>query len=254
MDSSPFAGAASFSAADVARELGTSVPRVIRAAKRLGFDTRASTDERRRSTGRLHLTAAQTQRLYARLGCNAQVDGLSLTETAALAALARSPFGLPSARSVARAAGLSPTSTARAVASLTDQGLVIGEDTTLVSGRARTVHLLRANRRHPRYRTLTAAFAKVEPPEAQREEHVPAALKHLFWNTSPSQLEVAHGGEYIARRLLRTLDPAGLAWGARNLDAAHWRVAARARGLEPSVRALAENLAAAQQPKPDAAR
>jgi len=70
---------------------------------------------------------------------------------------------------------------------------------------------------------------------------------HLFWNTAESQLNVAHGGPYIARRLLRTMDPEGLAWGAANLAPGDWRQAAGARGLEPSVKALARNIAAAGQ-------
>jgi hypothetical protein len=74
---------------------------------------------------------------------------------------------------------------------------------------------------------------------------VPSRLLHLFWNTAPSQLDVERGGPYIARRLLRTLDPEGLSWGARNLPAAAWREGAKARGLALDVRVLAENLARA---------
>lgn len=223
-------------ASQLARELGTSVPRVVRAAQRLGFDLRSG-------RGRLVLSPAQVRKLRSVLGCHQAAPGLSYTETAALAALARSPLGLTSARAVARKAGLSATATLRALARLTSAGLVTHEDAVLVAGRSRNVRLLHANRRDPAYRALAPILAQVEPPEGPRNQEVPANLRHLFWNTNPSQLNVAHGGEYIARRLLRTVDPAGLAWGARNLTPAHWRVGARARGLDPAVRALAENLA-----------
>ncbi|MDX6666643.1 MAG: hypothetical protein QOK04_23 [Solirubrobacteraceae bacterium] len=228
------------SAAGVARELGTSVPRVVRAAKRLGFDERSH-------RGRLQLTSQQVRSLRAALGRREEADGLSTAETTALAALARAPFGLSSARAVARQADLSPTAAAGAVRRLIEQGLVTQEDAVIVAGRPRHVRLLHANRHHPRYREVAAALQRVEPPLPERDERVPARLRHLFWNTSPTQLEVERGGDYIARRLLRTLDPAGLAWGARNLDGSHWRAAAQARGLDPAVRALAENLAAGAQ-------
>lgn len=223
-------------ASELARELGTSVPRVVRAAQRLGFD-------QRRGSGRLALTPQQAKRLRTVLGRSQPVPGLSATEVAILAALARSPFGLTSARAAARKAGVSPTAAARALTRLAGLGLVVSQDAVIAAGRARHVRLLHANRRHPRYRALAARLARVEPPESHRDEEVPARLRHLFWNTDLAQLNVAHGGEYIARRLLRTLDPDGLAWGARNLYAAHWRAAACARGLEPAVRVMAENLA-----------
>jgi|SRR5579884_473807 len=237
MDSTVRKTAPKATASQLARELGTSVPRVVRAAKRLGFD-------RRDGHGSLVLSSAQAQKLRAVLGRRQRVPGLSDTEAAALAALARSPLGLTSARAVARKAGLSPTATSRALARLAAADLITHEDDVIVAGRPRHVRLIHANRRHPAYQTLAPILARVEPPEADRDEEVPANLRHLFWNTNPAQLNVSHGGDYIARRLLRTLDPGGLAWGARNLRPAHWRAAAGARGLDPAVRALAENLAA----------
>lgn len=224
------------SASELARELGTTVPRVVRTAQRLGFD-------RRRGGGKLALSFEHAQKLRAVLGRHQAAPGLSTTETSVLAALSRSPLGLASARAVARKAGLSPTAASRALARLAAQDLLAYEEAVIVAGRPRHVQMIHANRRHPRYLALAPILAQVEPSEVERDEKVPAHLRHLFWNTHPAQLDVAHGGEYIARRLVRTLDPAGLAWGARNLDAAHWRAAARARGLDPSVKRMAENLA-----------
>ena len=225
------------SASDIARELGTSLPRVIRAAHRLRFDDRAG-------RGHLRLSPEQRDRLRDELGKSVPVPGYSQIEVAALAALSRAPLGLPSARAVARRAGMSPTAASRAVASLRERGLVRQEQRDIVAGRTRHVVMLYANWRHPAYASLSQQVRRVEPPASSRDARVPARLTHLFWNTKPDQLEVQRGGPYIARRLLRTLDPAGLSWGAENLRSEDWREAAKARGLAPSVRALAENLAA----------
>lgn len=224
-------------ASAVACELGTSVPRVVRAAKRLGLDTRTR-------PGAFELTAEHAQRLREELGAVVNVPGLSTMEAVALAALARAPLGLPSARAVAGRAGISPTAASSAIKNLMRRGLVRQEATLRAAGRARHVVMLHADRDHPRYRELAAALRRVVPPRRPKESRVPARLAHLFWNTHPAQLDVTHGGPYIARRLLRTLDLDGLGWGARNLRPEDWRAASRARGLDPDVRALALNLAA----------
>lgn len=77
-------------------------------------------------------------------------------------------------------------------------------------------------------------------PPAKR---VPPHLLHLFWNTAPAQLNVAASAPFIARRLITSFDPDGLAWGTANLPASAWEHAAATRGLEPAQRALAHNLA-----------
>lgn len=145
---------------------------------------------------------------------------------------------------MAARSGLSPTAASRAIKSLLNQGLVRQEPELIVAGRPRHVRMLHANRQHPRYSKLAPRLKRVTPPRRPRDERVPPRLAHLFWNTNPAQLEVAHGGPYIARRLLRTLDPAGLAWGAQNLRADDWLKASEARGLDAATKALANNLAA----------
>jgi hypothetical protein len=93
---------------------------------------------------------------------------------------------------------------------------------------------------------LAPAIAKVRLPRPANGPHakrVPPHLLHLFWNTAPAQLDVASSGPYIARRLITTFDPDGLAWGTANLPADAWEHAAATRGLEPAQRALAHNLA-----------
>jgi DNA-binding MarR family transcriptional regulator len=234
MDSTCQSGAA------VARRLGTSVPRVVRAIERLGIDAR-------KSNGRMTLRPRQVARLRRELGVSAKVPGLTSTQVTVLVALRDAPLGLTSVRSVARRAGLSPTASSRALDALQDLGLVRREPAMIAAGSARTVELLQLNRRTTRWMEIAPLLAPVRPAvrhAATREKQVPPALRHLFWNTAPTQLDVRRGGPYIARRLLRTMDLEGLAWGARNLKSADWLQAEKARGLGAPVRALARNLAA----------
>lgn len=231
-----------YSATDVARRLGTSVPRVQRAVTRLGMDAR------RGAGGRLRLTARDVMRLQAELGVAPPAPGLSRIETRTLAALARSPLGVISVRALAARAGVSPTAAGRALATLLVRGLVRRERETLALGKARDVSVLRANVSAPQWPGLAPALARVLAPEregsgAHRHRRVPRELRHLFWNTDPSQLDVSSHGDYIARRLLHIGDLEGLAWGADRLSADNWRHAANARGLSPESRVLALNLA-----------
>jgi predicted transcriptional regulator len=225
-------------AAEVARSLGTSTPRVVRAAERLGMGARTA-------NGRLALTPPMVARLRDELGVTRSVPGLSATQTQVLAALNRAPVGLASARAVAGQAGVSPTAAGNALRALQQAGLVRREATVIASGRARQVQLVHANRLSERWSELTPALNAVRPPRRRRprDRSVPPRLRHLFWNTAPSQMNVGSAGPYIARRLLTTMDFDGLAWGADALRPSDWEQAARARGLDASARSLAHNLA-----------
>ena len=232
------------SARQAAQLLGTSVPRVTRAIERSGMRVR------RGPNGRVRLTQRQFDRLRAELGTNAELPGLSRTEGRVLAALARSPRGLGSVRAVAARAAVSPTAAGKAVSELERRDLVDRERTWIAAGKAREVDLLTANVTAPEWPELASRLGAIEPPRrggVARQRRVPNYLDHLFWNSAPSQLEVDRAGGYIARRLIQTGDLDGLAWGAENLDADAWREAARARGLRPEQRALADNLARAAE-------
>ncbi len=229
----------SISGAQAAARLGTSIPRVARAASRLGF---------RSGSGRLSLTPEQYKTLKAELGVTPKIEGLSAVETKVLAALRLAPFGLVSARAVASRAGVSPTAASRALQALEHRDLVRREQRMVALGRARAAEVWHANIQHPDWTMLAEGLAKAQPPvksarRPPREKRVPPRLRHLFWNVSPAQLDVDAAGPSIARRLLRTEDPEGLAWGVEQLKPSDWREGARARGLDPGVRAMAENLA-----------
>jgi hypothetical protein len=230
----------SISATQAANDLGTSVPRVLRAAGRLRLRTQP---------GRLDLSPSQYRKLKRELGVTPRVPGLSRTEVKVLAALKRAPFGLVSARAVSSRAGISPTAASRALTSLKSKRLARHDPAVVALGRARKVELWRANVLHPRWSELTGSIDRVEFPHRpssespRRSSRVPARLRHIFWNVDPSELDSEDAGPLIARRLLRSEDPEGLAWGATHLDGKDWREAARARGLDPAVRAMALNLA-----------
>jgi MarR family len=228
------------SASEAARRLDTSLPRVLRAIERLGLDVD------RRGGGRVLLTASQLGRLRSELGFVPSVDGLSRVETQVLAALARAPRGLVSARAVARRAAVSPTAAAGALQSLVEAGLVRREREWVAAGRAREVELLHANITSREWPALAPRLAAVRLPVAEepaRSRRLPPRLRHLFWNADPSRLGLSADGAYIAERLLSSHDLDGLAWGARALTAADWERAATNRGLSAEERALALNLA-----------
>lgn len=223
------------SAAALARELGTSLPRVVRSIERLGLDVR-------QDNGRMRLQPADVALLREELGVSPRVPGLTPTEVKVLGALARAPLGLSSARTVAERAGVSPTAAGRALALLRAHRLLTVERRTLPAGRARSIDLIRLDYGSPHWQRLAPAIARARPPASHRgdpDRSVPTRLRHLFWNTASSQLDTQSAGGYIARRLLSVGDPEGLAWGAANLSAADWRHAARTRGVSPQRRALA---------------
>jgi hypothetical protein len=234
------------SGAALAREMDTSVPRIVRAADRLGIQ--------RTPGGRLALTAADVEKLRVELGFVPRIDGLSRSQVMVLAALRAAPLGLVSTRAVARRSTLSPTAAGRALEALLEDGLVTRTDEVVAAGTAREMAVWRANVAHPRWREISARLEKVElpgrggssdRPPRSFDARVPAHLLHLFWNTAPEQLDVESAGPYIARRLLRTMDIQGLAWGAVTLRAEDWRAGLLARGLDPEVRQLGRNLEAA---------
>jgi hypothetical protein len=112
--------------------------------------------------------------------------GLTRVQARVLAALARSPRGLASIRSVARRAGVSPTAAGRALDSLTLAGLVRAEKQTLALGRATPVLVYSAVGDHPRWHGLAPALAEVALPPLPEQvpaQTVPYYLRHLFWNT-----------------------------------------------------------------------
>jgi DNA-binding Lrp family transcriptional regulator len=228
------------SLAAAARALGTSAPRVRRAVDRLGMPVE------RAASGAFRLTSSQVDDLARELGGAPPVPGLSRVEVRVLAALSRSPRGVASVREAARRAEVSPTATARALARLSSEGLIARTPMMVARGRAGEATVYRVRFGSRGWLALAPVIARVRVqarPGGAHVKRVPPHLLHLFWNAAPAQLDVATSGPFIARRLITSFDPDGLAWGAVNLPASAWEHAAAARGLEPARRALADNLA-----------
>lgn len=116
----------------------------------------------------------------------------------------------------------------------------------IARGQAAEATVYRVRFGSPQWLALAPAIARVRAPVRSGGPHakrVPPHLLHLFWNAAPAQLNVATSAPFIARRLITSMDPDGLAWGTANLPASAWEHAAATRGLESSRRVLAHNLA-----------
>jgi DNA-binding Lrp family transcriptional regulator len=226
-----------------ARLLGTSIPRIQRAIQRLRLTGHRGPD------GHVRFTGEQLRRLRDELGVTPAIAGFSVIEVRVLAALARAPLGVSSTRALAGRAGISPTAASRAVEGLLERGLILREDTVVAAGAARRVPVMRANVLAAEWPRLAPSLARVLAPRRQPKpaRRVPPHLRHLFWNTAPTQLDTERAGGYIARRLLTTGDFEGLAWGAAQLRAEDWEHAAGARGLDPQRQGLAHNIAASRK-------
>ena len=228
------------SLASTAAALGTSAPRVRRAVDRLGICVE------RTASGVFRLTPRQVEELARELGASPSVPELSRVETRVLVALSRSSRGVASVREAARRAGVSPTAAARALARLTSEGLIAQTPMMLAQGHAVEATVYQVIFGSPRWLALAPKIARVRLPAGPvmpPATRVPPRLRHLFWNAAPGQLDVADSAPFIARRLITSFDPDGLAWGTANLPASAWEHAAHTRGLEPAKRALAHNLA-----------
>ena len=229
-----------YSLSGAAHALGTSAPRVRRAVDRLGMRVD------RTASGVFRLTQGQVDELARELGAMPVLPDLSQVEVKVLAALSRSPRGVASVREAARRAGVSPTAASRALVRLASDGLITATPMMLARGHAAEATVYQVRFGSPQWLELAPAIARVRLPvrhEQRQAKRVPPYLLHLFWNAAPAQLDVQASSPFIARRLITSFDPDGLAWGTANLPASAWEHAAATRGLPPAQRALAHNLA-----------
>jgi len=146
------------SVAQVARELGVSVPRVQRAIRSLGIQPEHGPRGRR-------LGPRHVQLLRERLGAVPSVRGVTRETVMVLAALDRRPFGVRSARAIARQTGLSPTTTSKVIKALVSSGLVTRSVEVLAEGRAKTATVYYLNRRAPAWPGLANAVCRTELPK-----------------------------------------------------------------------------------------
>ena len=226
-----------------ALRLGTTPPRVWRALDHLGIEP---------AKGRRghFLDPEEFEQIRRHLGNVPDVAGLDRESLLALAALNRRPFGVRSARALARSAGISPTTASRVLAELTDQGLVERTEPTLAEGSARKTVVFTIKRDNPRWAQIVEDLKAVDVPSrgvtipTSRAKRVPTRLRHHFWNATPANLKLPEQADFVAARLLRTNDPEAVAWAALNLPVESILKVSDLRGLSPRERGWLRNMAA----------
>lgn len=200
--------------------------------------------------GHLRFAPDDVEVLAQRLGVVPRVGGLSREDILVLAALARRPLGLRSARSVGRVAGISPTAASRTLARLQRTGIVRQRRRRVVRGTVTDLDVWEANITHQRWPELAPVVNRVvlptlNSPHADHTARVPAWLRHLFWNADVRRVDVERDAAFIAGRVLSSDDAQAHAWAAANLPPDAFERAATIRGTGPRRAALARNLAAA---------
>lgn len=228
----------------VAEKLGTTRSRVHRAVAR-GLVHPATTDG-----GHLRFTEADVAILKQRLGFAPAVAGLSREEVLVAATLLRHPLGLRSARAVARASGISPTTASKVLIRLEEGALVRRRRRRVVLGTPVDIDMWEIDVRNGRWARLAPVLADAVLPKpsepADRHRCVPVWLRHLFWNADVHALDVERDASYIAGRILASNDAQAHAWAAQTLHADAFLSAARMRGVPARRAALARHLAAAR--------
>jgi hypothetical protein len=180
---------------------------------------------------------------------------LSPADVAVAATLSRRPFGMRSARAVAKASGIGYSATRRSLGRLHAAGIVQRREDRVAEGAARSVTVWTIDWRSARWHAVAAevgrATARPEAePLAAPPARLPARLAHLFWNVELGHVDLDRHGAYVASRILRSNDCQALGWLARHLDPQHLRTAARGRGLDPRRAQLANLLAGASSLAP----
>ena len=196
--------------------------------------------------GHVRLDAGDLQRLTVELGSFPAVEGLRREDVHALAALSRRPFGLTSARALARAAGTSPTAAGASLRRLRAAGYVEQETHSVVEGRVRDVSTWRVRWTSPQWVEAAPTIARVvlpASPPGRPARHLPRRFAHLFWDVPhPDRIDVRRQGPTVAYRMLTSNDPQALAWAAGTLSRSDLRKAVRLRGVDDRTRVMVENL------------
>ena len=231
------------STTDVAEWLGVSIPTIHRAISRLKLNPS------RGAKGNLRLSEKEIQLLLADLGKAPKIGGFTREEFFILSILQKRPFGLRSARLIARHAGISPSTAQKALGNLERQGFVEHRHQIVAEGHVKEIEvwLLRIT---PFWMTdeiamkLRSIVTPLRTQSNQREANVPRRFKHLFWNTDLRKLNTIDHGPAIAISIIEQDNPHALAWAIHNLDREAFAVAALPRrGFTPEMSALASHIA-----------
>lgn len=227
------------------RLLGVSTPAVHAAIRRLGLTPDHT------AGGHVRLRADEVRALVDDLGAVPRVPGLRRSQVLVLAALSRAPLGLRSARAASRATGLSPTTAARALASLRALGLVAADERMLAEGTAVRATVWRLDATDPRWLAMAPTVARAvlpASPPPNRAAALPHRFWHLFWNVDPGTLDIAgRDAGFVATRLVLSRDTQAVAWALSHLDADALRHAAANRGADARARAMIRNSLVARE-------
>ena len=213
----------------VARQLSTTVPRVLRAVRAGGIATV-------RRGNRFLYDEAAVRQLRQRLGIAPAIAGLTREDVLVLAALGRRPLGLGSARAVARAAGVSPTTAGRSLNRLVERGYVARETVRVAEGEVRDLRVWVVRWTEPPWlRVASTVGQAVLPAEPARQAQggLPRRLAHLFWNEDLPTLDVDRHATLVADRILRSEDPEAHAWMLQRLPPKAILQATGTRNLDP---------------------
>lgn len=186
-----------YRAAEVARELGAPLPRVLRHASGMPGVVRAR--------GRVEMERSAVDALRAEMGAIPRIEGLSRVETQVLVALSRHPRGLVSVRQVALAARVSPTAAGRAVRRLVSEGLVTRRGTRVFDGEVREREVIEVDWRSGRWHRLAPTLSRAELPAPMSRppaKRLPARLANVFWTGDWRKVDVTRSPAYVARRIL----------------------------------------------------
>jgi excisionase family DNA binding protein len=226
---------ATLTSGQVARELGTTVPRVLRAVRDGVVPTL-------RRGNRFLFDAEAVEQLRRRWGTAPAIPGLTREDVLVLAALGRRPFGLRSARAVARAAGVSPTTAGSSLRRLVDQGYLARRTIRVAEGDVRDVAVWTVRwTGAPWLRVaetvgqaaLPAGPVPATRPGQEADGRVPPRLGHLFWNEDLQGLDLDRNAGLVADRILRSEDPEAHAWMLHRLPSDAIVQATRTRNLDP---------------------
>jgi hypothetical protein len=200
------------------------------------------------SARRLRFTALDVRQMTDHLGVAPRVPGRSREELFILKALLLRPMGLLHVRDVARAASVSPTTASAGLAKLLADGLVSHDIERVTLGTVQDIPVWR----HHLYSSPGSAIIDavrsvvlpaVMPTGAGRR--VPKRLDHLFWNLDRPALDTRQDGKLIANRLLASDDTEALGFLATGaIPPAELELAAATLGIDPSLAAMARNIAA----------
>lgn len=225
----------------VASALGTSVPRVHRAIHGLGLHPEQTPG------GHLRLNGEELRQLASELGSVPTIEGLRRQDVLVLAALNRRPFGLVSARAVARASGISPTTASVALRRLEAVSYIEHVTEQVIEGRVRKITIWKVRRTSPQWKSVAPIVARIVLPQpapvGPAPRYLPRRFAHLFWDMPhPERIDLQRQGPTVAYRIMTSNDAQAISWASKTLSRSALRKAMRFRGVDAPTRAMIENI------------